>query len=902
MQVFTSNRIEILFAHLVQTLKPEPFKQIKILVPSPALKEWLTFKLAEELGILFGFKIELIEDAFSKGVSLTELTFEIEHAMKDIPELKNFYKIPARRHFIAKRLAALFLKYSRNVPRMKTEWTKGWQAELYQKLFRNRETAWEEVSKGSFPEYWLFGVSYLTPIEKIAFKNSLIWLFSPCLHFWEDQLSEKEGAYLLRELELKGVKERDLEELQEYLTPINPLLVSWGRLGKRMSLLEEGEERLFAAAESQIKRYQEWDLGDTLVIDEETSTLQLLQSDILYGRRPDIQERSDSSVTITSYLSLKKEVEGLSEQIITLLNDSKDEPQDILILTPDLEKLEPYLPLIFKNEIPYFIADRPHKNREAEAFLLFWNWALNRFHKEDFLDWLNHPSTRSPFDQDGLKILNDWIRKKPVEKEWDGKSYSWTAFLKSWSEEISSGHIQTSEIETLRQFIGWIEEIKKWIEPIQQKEEKSFSEWSQFFKESLKYCKSSEILEAIVEVESKAPPYPLSFYTVFQTLKERIEHSQYEGHPSNLNSVRISSLYPMRLVPYEHIFLVGMDEASFPRKDIKEPLDESRDFEEEKLASKHDLDRTLILESLLSARKSFSISFSESPSPLVEEFKEYLETYYPPFNIQEGKKDRIKYYPPEKMKLSYTLAPISQDKTLISVKELTDSFKNPIKVYLNTVLKLIFEREVEEEPFLIPNALERYLYVRGAFSGAERELSVKGRFTKAWIQRSEEDLKSMGSNPEIIHLDPPLEINGKTLFGSLKYVSDRGAFILNKGVEERIAAIPIIYLNALLQGGKPRFQQVGLKDKELEVSTDLGLAYVLKHFSKVREKLCPLEPRWISDIAKGHKEELSKKMDEENDPYIKWAISQGLKAENIIEEWKEEAVFILDLIGGLKDA
>ncbi|MFN4174870.1 MAG: exodeoxyribonuclease V subunit gamma, partial [Parachlamydiaceae bacterium] len=209
MEIVSSNRLEVLYEHFVKKISLKPFAPLTIVVPSTALREWLTFRLAKDKNILFGVEILLLEEALFKTASektpsLLALALTIEPKLDEIPEIREFLKSDKRRHTLACRLAKLFQKYSSNCPRMKKEWKKGWQAELFQKIFDKKPTLWEAVQPSAF---YLFGISYLTPIEKKAFENAKIWMFSPCLHYWEDQLSEKEQASLLRYYEKKGVKD-----------------------------------------------------------------------------------------------------------------------------------------------------------------------------------------------------------------------------------------------------------------------------------------------------------------------------------------------------------------------------------------------------------------------------------------------------------------------------------------------------------------------------------------------------------------------------------------------------------------------------------------------------------------------------------------------------------------------
>ncbi len=873
MEIVSSNRLEVLYEHFLEAVTFKPFEPATLVVPSSALREWLTYRLAKDKGVLFGVEILLLEEALYKTAigkstpSYLSLCFAIEPELDAIPDLKEFLKSDKRRHALACRLARLFQKYSSNCPRMKTDWKKGWQAKLFHKIFEKRPTLWEAVEPSC---YYLFGISYLTPVEKKAFQHSKIWMFSPCLHYWEDQLSEKEQASLLRSYEKKGVKEGPLEDLEKTLEPIHPLLAEWGQLGKPMTLLDEHEKRLFMAP---LKVVEGWDEeSDVFLYDGESTKLDRLKTEILYGKKDD-WKLDDNSIAFYKYANLKNEAEGLRKRLISLIEKGLN-PKDILILTPSIEKIKGYLPLAFKEDIPYFICDDADVKGEDKLFLSFWDIVQAGAKIKDMLEWTLEAGL---FELDAFrKIANRFPQRENF----------WEACLNELIQKLKLGEVDSSDIDPLRQFLIFYQKLSSLLKT---KEKKTLKSWGEHFGAILEWVNSAsarEVIAKIIQIDSREL---YSFYTFLEHLRSGIAALQKEPIALNLNSVRISSLYPMRLVPARAVILFGMDSDSYPRNEFLEPLDESQEYAEEKLASKRELDLYLLLETLFQAQDYFWISYSgELARPLLymKELIKAEDLYVIGSRLYEGAPS---------LKSPHSFSTFNREKeSVLRLDEIQRALANPIKTYYQKSLKVSLTRPEENEEILIPNTLDRYLLKKSIAEKKSVELSIEGRFAAAVREKNSEELSHLEG--EAYHIDPPIEIEGVRIFGTFNSVSEKGVHIIQKGLEKRYENLFYIYLWGHIHRNPARYRQLDKKDSEMKGDPVAACRTLLSLYHQIHVELCPLEPDWIKLIASGDEEKLLDKFKDAKDPYQLLAVSRGLNPADVIRQWQDKAKVLEELL------
>lgn len=392
-QVFLSNRVEILYAYFKYSLykKGVPFAKRLLIVPSPAMKTWLTLRLAEDpdIKVATGFEIYSLEEGLEMARSLTgdpnqehilpsslELALRIEcelhtiiHTFSTLPQnqqqlwqplmdylhvgnTKTLSRKSIRRLTqLSEKLSHHFKQYGRYGAEMITAWERQpeqhWQAFLWHRLF-GTSTRWScpyEVYSRHRPvkpqtplQCHLFAISYLTILQqKLLYSLADCcainhYLLSPCALFWSDIRSDKERALIN--------KYRNEEQpLDEMLRDRNPLLANFGRLGREMAkqIEESGgqtaEHYVVAVAVEDHDQYGEH-LHDELIKDPDQTKLTLLQAvqaDMVLMRNPfdsePISLDEDSSLQFHVAANRMREVEILYDNIMRIIDSHQNDPQ-----------------------------------------------------------------------------------------------------------------------------------------------------------------------------------------------------------------------------------------------------------------------------------------------------------------------------------------------------------------------------------------------------------------------------------------------------------------------------------------------------------------------------------------------------------------------------------------------
>ncbi|MEM1282755.1 MAG: exodeoxyribonuclease V subunit gamma, partial [Chlamydiota bacterium] len=294
--IYLSNRVEILYDDLVSNLfeASSPFEKRLIIVPSPAMKSWLTLRMAQDpqLQICAGVEIYYLEEGLdflqnacsdtqrsAHTPSSLEIAIQLEVQLTSI--LSDYHLLPFDEqviwkgladyiqikpgHHLSKRaekrlvslsekLAHLFKQYGRYGAEMLDEWESNpkdnWQAHLWNRLFTNTELKWtypyreikeREIVKGHAPlQLHLFAISYLSALQ-YTFLQSYSeyysyrhYLLSPCSIFWSDTRSDKERISIVNSWQKRGLTDQQEKQLEELLRDRNPLLANYGRLGREM--------------------------------------------------------------------------------------------------------------------------------------------------------------------------------------------------------------------------------------------------------------------------------------------------------------------------------------------------------------------------------------------------------------------------------------------------------------------------------------------------------------------------------------------------------------------------------------------------------------------------------------------------------------------------------------------
>jgi len=409
--LYQSNKVETLLAQLIRLLieqEQPPLAAQTIVVENPGLAHWLKMQLANSLGIAaniefpmpsrFFWQIQRAlqpdlqqESVFSKD-TLTWLVLEClrDASLMERPEfsllrdyldqdLGSVQQSELNAYQLASSIADLYDQYLVHRPDWIENWEQGhfvfddmplgehqWQGTLWQALLAlAKNKSLPTHHRGNLLQNFLeilakedgsldvsklpsdlifFGFSTL-PKHQIDALNLLskhcqvhVLTPNPCQQYWGDVVDETTQARL--RLRGKGV---------ELLDAGNDLLASLGGMGKdyQRMLLD-------------VDDVQEYDL---FVENESDHVLAQIQNQILTLQKDTSLNwrEGDRSVQVVGCHSPMREIEVLHDHLLETFNSSDMDPQDVVVMIPDVASYAPYIDAVFNSSepyIPYSISDR----------------------------------------------------------------------------------------------------------------------------------------------------------------------------------------------------------------------------------------------------------------------------------------------------------------------------------------------------------------------------------------------------------------------------------------------------------------------------------------------------------------------------------------------------------------
>ena len=534
-----------------------------------------------------------------------------------------------------------------------------------------------------------FGLSFLPYSQHLYFKQLakdfpvFYYILSPCKMFWSDFKKDKEKWLCIKN--------------EYYEDDYNPLLANLGRLGREFIKYLDPLETIecYSTVKNAVSVYQQ-ETFDGIVLDQgisqNLSLLEAVQVDMLFMRYPRPLEKinilENQSIHVHIAPTRLREVQILYDQILRIMNEEEIYPSDIIVMAPSIMEYEPYIKSIFGSEVDYQITDlrESSQNKMIEGFLHLLSLYHSRWDINAILQLLEYPQFRQKhnIEEDDIHIIRQWIyeagirwgsdenhRNEWMQEHYDGKTMS--TYVATWEFGISRLLLGLSMIggkddsqmcinfekcapfdsvdisnasllgrliyvfRSLRDDIKFLDNnfsLTKWVEYLQCLFESYF-----FVDKSNKkeLANSKELIEKLLSLGNVNPRLRennYSFTTVFHYVEKTMKMETGSFNANNLQTVKFCSMVPMRAIPSKVIYILGMDDDSYPRRDIKQTLNEMKKQSVEYCPSRNDYDRYLFLESILSARKYLIISYSikslldqkeQLPSLILRELLDYLD-------------------------------------------------------------------------------------------------------------------------------------------------------------------------------------------------------------------------------------------------------------------------------------
>ncbi|MCK4982383.1 MAG: exodeoxyribonuclease V subunit gamma, partial [Victivallaceae bacterium] len=637
------------------------------------------------------------------------------------------------------------------------------------------------------------------------------YYLNPCEAEWQYDLSERARLHL----QMKGalVEKADFQ-LDFGLDGGNALLSSMGGQGREFFAL------LGSSGEEAETLFDDCDNAENL--------LHKVQRDIQLSESPAKEEISsdDRSIQVHSCHTPMREVEVLFENLSSMFQaDPTLLPKDILVLTPDINTYSPYVEAVFKSRADddprrcfITLADRSQAGAslEAETFLNILKITRSRFKASEVLSVLETPVVAEAFgmDEKMVTIVRQWIIDAKIFWGIDGEFREETVGInfseQSWRqgiERILAGFAFGSETEDIGRIFTVGEEdilpfhccegdsavlfgkLVEFLEDLftlrvqlnsgRDIEPEAFSvQWwdkildgviNKFFPDSNEFARSAALLREAVKttldsVAESEYEGEITFEIIYDELSVFFKKAVVGGGFLR-GGITFCEARPLRSIPARVVCLLGLDEKSFPRKEKHLSFDLMAYKPRLGDRSARKDDRYLFLETLLSARDCFYVSYvgqgvkdneSRLPSVVLCELLDYvgenyslskdsLTTVHPlqafswKYFIDKNAKDsyaaklgikipdNLISYSAEDKKLAKLrfedfkadnfadneLREIPEELYRISLDDLCDFFINPAKYFLQKCLQVYPQiRDLPElddcESFEIESGLESY--------------------------------------------------------------------------------------------------------------------------------------------------------------------------------------------------
>ncbi|MEW6665763.1 MAG: exodeoxyribonuclease V subunit gamma [Thermodesulfobacteriota bacterium] len=759
--------------------------------PSPFEPEILTWRIMKEL------PLQLQQPGFE---SLRRYLEDEEDSLKRLQ--------------LSSSIADTFDQYLLFRPDMIERWERGeedhWQAVLWRALVRgsprNHRAAlarmFLETLRGLSPEeaglperVSLFGISSLPRFHMDVlsalsrFMEIHLFFMNPCREYWGDILSEREMGGRL-ERAGAGRLGPDLLHLEQG----NSLLASMGRLGRDFL------ERVTELGWEETSAFE--DPGDiTLLHSLQSDILNLREGSAGHGQKKVISG-GDESIRFHTCHGPMREVEVLKDQLLHLFGrDPGLAPKDILVMTPDIESYGPYIQAVFDiphadpTWIPFSIADRGlrHQGLIAETFLVILDLCDSRFGASRVLSILECDPVRRRFDlsEGDMAVLKRWIGETRIRWGWDRRDReaagipafeenTWQAgferlllgyAMPGRGERLFKGILpydamEGSETPLLGRLLQFAHTLRRATEGLRRP--RPLDRWADllgplvdgFFKpvgeeerEVQMLRRAIRSLGEMVEPQRAGFDQPVDLRAVRWILGRALEREGF-GHGFLSGGITFCSMLPMRSIPSRVICLIGMNNDAYPRESHPLGFDLVAAHPRPGDRSRRNDDKYLFLESLLSARDAFYISFvgqgiqdnsTIPPSVLVSELMDAIDQNY----AMEGKEilenlttvhrlqpfspryfdggERLFSYSAEQCEAAGRLQRERSDPLpfftrglrdapeefrTLGVEDLGRFYANPARYILNKRLLIHLREEIpfpeDKEPFHI-RGLERYL-------------------------------------------------------------------------------------------------------------------------------------------------------------------------------------------------
>ncbi|HNQ75002.1 MAG TPA: exodeoxyribonuclease V subunit gamma [Pseudothauera hydrothermalis] len=765
-----SNRFETLLELLLARLaaeRPGPFGRRELVVPNSAIRRRIELAVAEREGVAaqlqFDFLAQWLWQQIGRVVpdvgarspyAPALLAWRIfgllseggaDHWVAAHPRLAAYLAAAdARmRYELAERIARVFDHYLTYRPQWLAAWIDGrsalercastaeqradeaWQAELWRRIqaampqrrehpaaaFLRALTAMDEtelaalglprcvhvVALPALPPLYLDVLRELARVVDVQ-----LYTLNPCQEYWFDVVDPRRLSWL-------ATRQRDL-----FVDTGNRLLAAWGRQTQaHIDLLFEGEhpveeEALFIAHPA-----------DHLLARVHNAILNL--TELQPGSV--VLNDADRSIEVHVCHSRTRELEVLHDRLLGLFAaDPTLRPDDILVLTPELDTTAPLIEAVFgtapaARRIPWRITGlaATRENPIAQVLDALLALVASRYPASRVFDLLQQPPVAARFglDLEALETAHQWLHEAgfrwglraedglhtpayTLEEGLHRLFLAWAAgeaaSAAPFAGRIGAGWPEGSEGQLLGRLWRYAEVLRLLREQLLRPQQAA--DWQRSLNAALDHLVADDArwAEALHEVRAAIAGLvedigaagltaALPLDVVRPALAARLDDPARGGVPGG--AVTFSAMAALRGLPYRVVAIVGLDRDVFPGNDRTAEFDLMAAFPAKGDRQRRVDDRNLFLDLLLAARDVLHLSYTGRsvrdgaelpPSVLVDELLDVLAEACAsdpadPAALAAARRRLTVVHPLQPFSADYFLPDAARDRRLVSYHE-----------------------------------------------------------------------------------------------------------------------------------------------------------------------------------------------------------------------------------------
>ncbi len=671
-----------------------PWEPVSIVVPNRNVQVWLQQGLADALGIAANLRFRFLDRLWRESLPASDPPLRLLDRPAIQGQLLALFEDPnllAETGFagyladdeggrkaaqLSGRLARLFEEYLLSRPDWRSRWEagrpatedprEGPQRRLWQALrgrLKGAAHRWISLpeyfesglmGQGRFPDrIFAFGLSQMARAYHEGFRRlgALrpvdLYVLNPCGEFWEDVRGPREPA-------------PESEDPYSLLLDEHLGLQRWGRPGREnIHLLND---------------LVDCDFEDHFQDPGEDTLLARLQSDLLH-RAPTVPAEPpqpvDGSLRVVACASPRREAEAVASAIWERVQAASLRSSEVSLRFSDIAVVVPpsqkdlyldHLRAAFEacHRIPWIAGDEGSRRLAelldgAERLLRL---PLSAFTRAEVLAVVDHPAVTARFPElegDWAALCEDLGVVRGLAQDAEDTSGLWTwdmgARRLALGAVLPPGELDLEGISDPvlppDQGAGFLALVRGLLADARRlrDQRRTPAEWALDLARYLggylgdgdadagPLARLQHTIEGLGGLEAEGLPAPrLAYVGVLDLVLELLSGLRTETAALG-QGVLVASYAPMRALPFQAIFLMGLGEGVFPGQDVRNPLDLRLPGRKPGDVSRPEQDRYLFLESLLCARRHLQLSYVRrdagdgtplEPSPLLDDLREWV--------------------------------------------------------------------------------------------------------------------------------------------------------------------------------------------------------------------------------------------------------------------------------------